>query len=100
MGRTLTGFVLAAGAALLTSAAALAQHAPGEVLVRAIGFGGGMPMSDLDGYIKDNLGTLLTPGAGRSTLDELGFCGGGGGEVGYMVTPRWSVALAVTEGSS
>ncbi len=55
MGRTLTGFAL----------------------------GGGMPMPDLDGYIRDNLGALLTPSAGRSTLDELGFYGGGGGEVSW-----------------
>jgi hypothetical protein len=99
MGRTLTSFVLAAGAALLTSAAALAQHAPGTAFVRAIGFGGSMPMSNLDGYIQDNLDARLTPSAGRNTLDELGWSGGGGGEVNYMVNPGWSAGLAVSHGT-
>jgi hypothetical protein len=99
MGRHLARIAMATVAVLTAPTAALAQHAPGAALVRAMGIGGGMPMSDLDGYIQDNLDARLTPSAGRNTLDELGWSGGGGGEVGYMVSPRWSAGLAVTHGT-
>jgi hypothetical protein len=91
---------LTGAAGLCSALVASAQPAPGSVFVRVVGTVRTMSMSDLDGYLADNLGTLLAPGVQPEITDDLGTTGGGGGEIGYMLDRRWSLGLSVAGNSS
>jgi len=87
---------LAGAASLSSSSRTFAQPPPGSLFVRFVAAVGAMPMGDLDGYVGDNLSTLLTPGAPRTMVEEMGVSVVAGGEAGFMLSPLWSVGVSMT----